>query len=194
MTTFRIDLLHPGGFSRTWRDALLTPGAGKRLLYYYGGCVLAILIVIGIVMVKRSTAQVDTKAINELMQKIAQRQKDLTNQRAIYQGIVEIGSYEVVWSDVLMALSESMPSDLWLRSIELVEGTPTQQLFRLVLATPVRPGSGNLVEVNKFFNTLVQDPRFKKFQLKDWEVVSKEEGGRGGERDLVATVTFNVVL
>ena len=194
MTTFRIDLLHPGGFAKTWRDALVTPEAGKRLLYYYVGCVLAILLVVGIVMAKKSTVQVETKAINELKQKIAQRQKDLTNQRAIYQGIVEIGSYEVVWSDVLMALSESMPPDLSLQSIELVEGAPTQQLFRVVLVTPVRPGSGNLVEVDKFLNTLVQDPRFKKFHLQDWEVVSKEEGGRGEERHLLATVTFNVVL
>jgi hypothetical protein len=194
MTTFRIDLLHPGGFAGTWRDALVTPEAGKRLFFYYIGCVLVIFVVVGMVMVKRSAVQKDAKAIGDLKQKVAERQKELANQRAMYQGIAEIRSYEVAWSGVLMALGETMPPDLWLRSIELVEGSPTQQLFRLVLVTSVRPGSGNLLQVNKFLNSLAQDPCCKRFHLQDWEVVPKAEGGPGEESHLLATVTFDVVL
>jgi Tfp pilus assembly protein PilN len=171
MTTFRIDLLHPGAFTKTWRDALVTPEAGKRLLLYYVGCVLVMFVVVGVVMAAKSAFQKDTKAIDELKQKIAQRQADLANQRSVYQGIVEMGSYEVVWSDVLVALSESMPPDLWLQSVEFADSTPGQQRLRLALVTPVRPGSGNLVEVDRFLNDLTQDPRFKKFHLQDWEVV-----------------------
>jgi len=191
MTTFRVDLLHPGGFARTWRDDLLTAEVGKKLLYGYLGAILMFFIAWAIVDHNDSAVATETKAIAGLKPKIAQREKDLANQRAMFKGITEIGSSDVIWSEVLAALSEAMPRDIWLRSLELVDGA---QLFRMVLVTPVRSGASNLVEVESFFNSLADDARFKKFQLQDWEVVSKEESGGKDDKTLTTTVTFKIAL
>ena len=191
MTTFRVDLLHPGGFARTWRDELLTAAVGKKLIYGYLGAFLAYFVASAIVNRNDSAVATETKAIAELKPKIAQREKDLANQRSMFKGITEIGTADVIWSEVLVALSEAMPRDVWLRSLELVDGA---QLFRMVLVTPMRPGTGNLMEFERFFNSLAEDARFKKFQLQDWEVVSKEESGGKDERNITTTVTFKIVL
>jgi hypothetical protein len=138
------------------------------------------------------TVEEDRETIKGLKQKIAQRQKDLADQKTLYQGILELWRYEIIWSDVLRALSEFMPPDLRLRSIEFVEGGTAKQLLRLVLDTTLRPGSGNLVELDSLLNDLGRDPRFKKFSLQDWDVALKDGAG-SKEEHLVATVSFGVI-
>jgi hypothetical protein len=193
MTTFQIDLLRPAEFAKTWRDWFVGPQAGKRLLYSYATVALAMVVVLLFVIPKRFTLEEDRETIKVLKQKVAQRQKDLADQRALYQGILELWRYEIHWSDVLRALSEFMPPDLRLRNVEFVEGAPNKQLLRLVLDTTLRPGGGNLVELDRLLNDLGRDPRFKKFSLQDWDVALSKEGGGGKQEHLVATVTFGVV-
>jgi len=152
------------------------------------------------------------RTIQELRQKIAKRQKDLNDQQTQFRGIVELGRYEVAWAGVLRALSESMPTDLWLQSIEFIDvpsipkpravaakkpPAPAEQLFRIVLVAPLLPGSGNLIDVNKFLSDLGQESSFKKrFRLKDWQVVASKRAGKKGkkrEQHLITTVTYRVV-
>lgn len=192
MTTFQIDLLRPAEFAKTWRDWFVGPQAGKRLLYSYASVALAILAVVLFVLPKRFSLAEDREAIKGLKQKVAQRQKDLADQRALYQGILELWRHEIHWSDVLRALSEFMPPDLRLRNVEFLESAPNKQLLRLVLDTTLRPGGGNLVELDRLLNDLARDPRFKKFSLQDWDVTLKDGAG-SKEEHLVATVTFGVI-
>ncbi len=194
MTVFQIDLLQPGGFARDWRDWFLGSNGGKRLLIAYGCSALAILIVLLFALPKKVAVQEDRASIKTLTQKIAQRQKDRANQQALYQGILDLSKYEILWSDVFKALSESMPANLWLRSIEFAEGAATKHLLRLVLDTALMPGGGNLVALDKLLNDLAHDPRFKKFNLQDWEVSLSKEAGGDKEGHILVTVTFNVSL
>jgi len=192
MTTFQIDLLRPAGFAKSWRDWFVGPQAGKRLLYSYATVALVILVVLWSGLQRKFTVEEDRETTKALKQKVAQRQKDLADQRVLYQGILELWRYEILWSDVLRALSEFMPPDLRLRNVEFVEGGPAKQLLRLVLDTTLRPGSGNLVELDSLLNDLGRDPRFKKFSLQDWDVALKDGAG-SKEEHLVATVSFGVV-
>ena len=210
--TFQIDILHVGGFAKTWEDWFVGPQAVRRLVvsYIIAAIVVATMIVIAIPN-KRSLYE-EGRTIQELRQKIAKRQKDLKDQQTQFRGIVELGRYEVAWAGVLRALSESMPTDLWLQSIEFIDvpsipkpravaakkpQAPAEQLFRIVLVAPLLPGSGNLVDVNKFLSDLGQESSFKKrFRLKDWQVVASKRAGKKGkkrEQHLITTVTYRVV-
>jgi len=208
--TFRIDILHTGEFAKTWRDWFVDPQAGRKLLFCYIIGALAILAIVATGMPKQHAFYAERRTINELQQKISQGKKDLRDQQNQFQGIVELAKYEIAWSGVLRALSGSIPTDLWLKSIEFVdvpstpkpravaakEGqVPSPQLFRLVLVAPLSPGSGHLVDVNHFLNQLGQDPRFnKRFRLQDWQVTPSDvTRGKKQERHLVMTVTYKVV-
>ncbi len=193
MTTFQIDLLQPGGFARDWRDWFLGSKGGKRLLIAYSGCALAILLVLLLALPKKFSVQEERRTIKTLGQEISQRQKELANQRALYQGILDLSKYEIVWSDVFKALSQHMPPNLWLQSVEFTEGTATKHLLRLVLGSALTPGGETLITLDKFLSDLTRDPRFKKFSLQDWEANLSKGGGNKGENVLV-TVTFNVGL
>lgn len=208
MTTFRIDLTNPGEFARSWQDWFVGPSGAKRLKYSYIGGALAILAIVAYVVPMQYDLVKERDRVKQLNQKITQRQKDLANQRTQFQGIIELGKFEVVWSDVLVALSRTMPNNVWLRSMEFVEQAPAPrpqavapkegqkatQMLRLVLVTTLRPGATHLVDINKFLNDLAQDPGFKRFQLQDWEVsLAKEGAGDKGEQQIVTSVTFRLV-
>jgi len=210
IATFRIDILHTGGFAKTWRDWFVDPQAVRKLVFSYIFGVVVILAIIAMGIPRQHALHVERRTINELQQKITQRKKDFKDQQNQFLGIVELRRYEVAWSGVLRALSGSMPTDLWLKSIEFVDvpSTPkpravaakeaqvrSQQLFRLVLVAPLSPGSGHLVDVNKFLDNLGKDSRFKKrFRLHDWQVVpSRIATGKKAEQHIVATITYKVV-
>lgn len=210
IATFRIDILHTGGFAKTWRDWFVDPQAVRKLVFCYVFGVVVILAIIALGIPRQHALHIEGRTIKVLQQKIAQRNKDLKDQQNQFLGIIELGRYEIAWSGVLRALSGSMPTDLWLKSIEFVDASstpkpravaakegqvPSQQLFRIVLVAPLSPGSGHLVDVNKFLDNLGQDSRFKKrFRLHDWQVVpSSITIGKKAEQHIVATVTYKVV-
>ncbi|MBI4529743.1 MAG: hypothetical protein HY695_38585 [Deltaproteobacteria bacterium] len=189
MTVFHIDLLHPGTFAKSRRDWFSGPQAGKRLLYSYAGCALVILLVLGVVIPQRFTIEEERETIKRLKQRIALRQKDFKDQQALYRWILDLGKYRAVWSDALQALGDAMPANLSLQKIELLPGS--KQLLRLVVVTTLRPGSGNLVELDKLLNRFEQDPRLSRFKLQDWEVALS--GSEREAQQLVTTVTFDVL-
>jgi len=207
--TFQIDILHVGGFAKTWEDWFIGLQAFRRLAVFYIIAAIVLATVIGIGMPRKSSLYEEQRTINGLKQKIAQKKKNFKDQQSQFQGIVELGRYEIAWSGVLRALSGSMPTELWLHSIEFIvvpstpkpravaakeQRPPSEQLFRLVLVAPLLPGSGHLVDVNKFLNDLGQDSSFKKrFRLKDWQVVPSKREGKKQEQHLITTVTYKVV-
>ncbi len=209
LPTFQIDILHVGGFARTWEDWFVGRQALRRLAVGYIIAAIVVATIIGVAIPRKHSLYEEGRAINELKQKIAERKKDFQDQQAQFRGILQLGRYEVAWSGVLRALSGSMPKDLWLHSIEFIDvpSTPkpravadkepptlSEQLFRLVLVAPLLPGSGHLVDVNKFLNDLGQNSSFqKKFRLKDWQVVPSKKDGKKGEQHLITTVTYRVV-
>ena len=209
LAAFKIDILHVGGFARTWEDWFVGRQALKRLAVGYIIAAIVVATIIGVSIPRKRSLYEEGRTINGLKQKIAQRKKDFKDQRAQFRGILQLARYEVAWSGVLRALSGSMPKDLWLRSIEFIDvpSTPkpravaakeaevfSQQLFRLVLVAPLSPGSGHLVDVNKFLNDLSQNSSFqKRFRLKDWQVAPSKGGGKKQEQRLITTVTYKVV-
>lgn len=210
IATFRIDILHTGGFAKTWRDWFVDPQAVRKLLLSYAVGAVVILAIIAMGIPRQNALYAERRRIDKLQLKITQRKKDFRDQQNQFLGIVELGRYEVAWSGVLRALSESMPTDLWLKSIEFIDSpstpkpravaakkaqVPPEQLFRLVLVAPLSPGSGHLMDVNKFLDNLGKDSRFKKrFRLHDWQVLpSRIVTGKKAEQHIVATVTYKVV-
>lgn len=214
-TPFDIDLLHPGQFARTWTDWFASPQA-KRLL----GILYVIGIVGGLIMVAdffyettslRDTLAWERQRSGELQGRIDKRRTEVAQQRSQFQGISELEKFQVVWSEVLQALSEGIPETLWLNRIEVSQpvAQPIPQAvagaappprppltLRVEIATELEPGSVRLLEVARFLDTLGEDRRFaQKFQMEDWQATSSATGGAGGQpkEQLTLTVSFKVV-
>lgn len=209
MTEFNIDLLHPGQGFRTWADWFIGPQGGRRLGVAYAIMVLFVLVpVLGYyylvepVAQLRATLRVERQRIEALQQQIDKRQKEVTQQQSLLRGISELETLQVAWAAVLHTLSERIPKDFWLKRIELVQpeakpspqatpGAKPPQIFRLEVATELKPGSAPFVGIAGFLDDLEQDRRFsKEFQMQDWET-SSEVVGSGEQRKQRATLTVS---
>ena len=222
MTFFTVDLLRPGDFARTPFEKFLMRQGGKRLAFAYALGALLLLWGGGTYWQRTSPLQAILSAEQQLLQQmkthVATRQQELTQMRNQFQGIGELEKFQVVWSEVLQAVSERIPSSLWLNRIELVHpetkpgaqaaaappapgaapAAPPPRLLRFEILTELWPGSTPLVDVAKFLDELGRDPRFaQRFQLMDWEASSATAGagsGEGRKDQMLLTVNFKVVL
>jgi hypothetical protein len=219
MTSFTVDLLRPGDFARTPFEKLLMRQGGKRLALAYALGVLFLLW--GGVTYWQRTAPLRTALTAEqqhlraMQTQVGTRQQELTQMRTQFQDIGELEKFQVVWSEVLQAVSERIPGSLWLNRIELVQPDtkPGQaaaappasgaapvapRLLRFEILTELWPGSTPLVDVAKFLDELGRDPRFaQRFQLMNWEASSATASAGSGEArkdQMLLTVNFKVVL
>src|SRR5262249_52641581 len=159
----------------------------------------------------RAALAAERQGLQGLKAQVAKRQQDLTQMHSQFQGIGELEKFQVVWSEVLQAVSERIPGSLWLNRIELVQpgtkpnpqaapGTPPTaqppRLLRLEILTELGPGSTPLLEVARFLDALGRDRRFsQRFQLLDWEASSAVAGSGDAHKDHIAlTVSFKVEL
>jgi hypothetical protein len=220
MTPFTIDLMQPGEFARTPFEKFLLWQGGKRLAMAYA---LGGLLILGggstywqRTATPRAALAAERQRLQALQSQVAQRQQALTQMRNQFQGIGELEKFQVVWSEVLQAVSERIPGSLWLNRIELVQpdakpqpqsaapppapgarpAAPPLQLLRLEILTELGPGNTPLVEVARFLDELGHDPRFvQRFQLLDWEASSAPAGSGEVHKDqMMLTVNFKVVL
>jgi hypothetical protein len=218
MTSFTIDLLHPGEFARTAFEKFLRRQGGKRLAIAYalGG----LLLLWGGYTYWQQTAPLrlalttEQQRLRELQTQVARRQLELTQMRNQFQGVGDVEKFQVVWSEVLQAVSERIPDSLWLNRIELVQpeakpaaGTPPAagaapaakppRLLRFEILTELWPGSSPLTDAARFLDELAHDPHFsQRFQLMDWEASSAIAGtGSGDTRkdQILLTVNFKVL-
>jgi hypothetical protein len=220
MTSFSIDLLRPGAFARTPFEKFLLRQGGKRLALAYA--LGALLLLWGGVTYWQRTAplraalSMEQQLLRGMQAQVAQRQQELTQMRNQFQGIGELEKFQVVWSEVLEAVSERIPGSLWLNRIELVQpetkpgaqapapapGAPpaalSSRLLRFEIQTELWPGSTPLLDVAKFLDELGRDPRFaQRFQLMDWEASSATVSSGSGEArkdQMLLTVNFKVML
>jgi len=215
MIPFSIDLLRPGEFAHTRFERFLSRQGGKRLAIAYalGG----LLLLWGGYTYWQRTAPPRTaltaerQRLQALQTQIARRQQDVTQMQSQFQVIGELEKFQVVWSEVLQAVSERMPASLWLNRIELVppETKPPPQaaagappaarppgVLRLEIVTELGLGSAPLIDVARFLDELGHDRRFsQRFQLMDWEALSAVAGSGEARKDqIVLTVSFKVVL
>jgi Tfp pilus assembly protein PilN len=215
MIPFSIDLLRPGEFAHTPFERFLSRQGGKRLAMAYalGG----LLILAGGYRYWERTAPLraaltaERQHLQILQTQIAGRQQDVTQMRNQFQVIGELEKFQVVWSEVLQAVSERMPGSLWLNRIELVQpdtkstpqaaaGAPPTaklpQVLRLEIMTELGSGSTPLIDVARFLDALGHDRRFsQRFQLMDWEALSSVTGSGEAHKDqIMLTVSFKVVL
>jgi len=215
MIPFNIDLVHPGEFARTSLERLLIRQGVRRLVIAYalGG----LLILWGGFMYWERTSPLhaalaaEQQRLRAVQAQVAKRQQDLTQMRSQFQDIGELEKFQVVWSEVLQAVSERIPDSLWLNRIELVQpetkpnpqaaaGTPPAaqppRLLRLEILTELGPGSTPLLDVARFLDELGHDRRFsQRFQLLDWEASSAIAGSGNAHKDQITlTVSFKVML
>lgn len=215
MTPFNIDLLHPGELARTRFEKFLSRQGGRRLTIAY---VLGGLLLLGAgyeywqrTSPLRTSLATERQRLQALQTQIARRQQDVTQMRSQFEGIGELEKFQVVWSEVLQAVSERIPAALWLNRIELVqpETKPPPQaaagtapaakpprILRLEIVSELGPGSAPLLDVARFLDELAHDRRFsQRFQLMDWEASSAGAGSGDSRKDqIMLTVSFKVVL
>ena len=152
--------------------------------------------------------------MGELQTQVDKRRGEVTQQRNQFQGLSELEKFQVVWSEVLQALSEGIPEPLWLNRVEVVQpaAQPTPQAvagampapkppltLRLEIATELEPGSERLLDVARFLDELARDRRFaRKFQMEDWEASSTAVPSAPGTRrdqakqQMTLSVSFKV--
>src|SRR5262245_34925681 len=219
MTSFTIDLVHPGDFALTPLERWLIRWGGKRLAIAYalGG----LLLLGGWLTYWQQTASpraalaVEQQRLQTMKGQVALRQQALTQMRTQFQGIGELEKFQVLWSEVLLAVSERIPVSRWLTRIELVQPdananpqTPAApppaagaapaappRLLRLEILTELGPESTPLLDVARFLDELGRDPRFApRFQLMDWEASSVTPGAGPAHHDQITlTVSFKVM-
>jgi hypothetical protein len=218
MTSFTIDLVHPGDFALTPLERWLLRWGGQRLAIAYalGG----LLLLWGGSTYWQQTASpraalaLEQQHLQTMKGQVAQRQQALTQMRTQFQGIGELEKFQVLWSEVLLAVSERIPVSLWLNRIELVQSdakapppaapppaagaapAAPPRLLRLEILTELGPESTPLLDVAKFLDELGRDPRFApRFQLMDWEASSATVGSGPAHHDQITlTVSFKVML
>jgi len=213
MTEFNIDFLHPGQFANTWADWFVGPRGKRRLGVAYALVVLGAVILflaydnLGLFTVQRATLRAERQRFVLLQTQIAKRQDEVRQQRSLLPGLSELETFQVAWAGVLQALSERIPEDRWLNRLELVQpeaksaapaapgAAPTAKpprIFRLEVATKLRPGNSPVAGVARFLADLEQDPRFsKEFQIQDWEASSDVVGtGEQQQQWSILTVRF----
>ncbi len=221
MTPFTIDLVHPGEFARTPLERWLIRQGGKRLAIAY---VLGGLLLLGGGLTywqrtapPRAALAAERQRLQAMQSRVTQRQQALTQMRTQFQGLGELEKFQVVWSEVLQAVSERIPGSLWLNRIELVQpdaklnpqtaaapppaagaplAAPPPRLLRLEILTELGPDSTPLLDVARFLDELGHDPRFaQRFQLLDWEASSATVGSGTAHKDQITlTVSFKVML
>lgn len=217
MTSFTIDLLHPGEFARTRLERFLLRQGWRRLAIAYGLCGLLILwgryTYLEQTSPPRAALAAEQQRLRALQPQIAKRQQELIQMRNQFQGIGELEKLQVLWSEVLRAVSERIPESLWLNRIELVQpevkpppqdaahAPPAAQaqpsrLLRLEIFTELGPGSTALLDVARFLDELGHERRFAQtFQLIDWEASPAMTGAGEARKDqIILTVRFKVVL
>jgi len=208
MTPFNLDLLHPGQFARNWLDWLASP---RKLAIAFAVGALLILGVVGYAYRVTAALEAEERSVEKqrkaLETQIPQRRNDLTRLRNLFEGISELERLQIAWSEVLPALSEAISPEIWLNRLTLLRpeakpvpkaeqsGQPPSrapQVFRLELATELRPGKAPFVAVAKVLDALGQDPRFsRKFRLEDWEASSSAiSSGEEAREQMTVTVTF----
>ena len=218
MTEFNIDLLHPGGFARSWIDWFTGRQAKRGLAILYAIMIIGVLALVGDFFYEtiplRGSLQRERQRGGELQTQINKRRADIAQQRSQFQGIIELEILQVIWSEVLQALSEGIPETLWLNRVELVQpaAQPTPQAvagaapppkppwtLRLEIGTDLEPGSERLLDVARFLDELGRDRRFaRKFKMEDWEASStaapSSAGTRGeqAKQQMTLTVSFKV--
>jgi len=221
MTAFTIDLVHPGAFALTPLERWLIRWGGERLVVAY---ILGGLLLLGgwythwqLTAFPRAALAVEQQRLQTLKGQVAERQQALTQMRTQFQGIGELEKFQVIWSEVLLAVSERIPVSLWLNRIELVQpdtkpasstpatpppaaggvpAAPPSRLLRLEILTEPGPESTPLLDVARFLDELGRDPRFApRFQLMDWEASSSTVGaGTAPHEQITLTVSFKVML
>ena len=220
MTSFTIDLVHPGDFALTPLERWLMRWGGQRLAIAYA---LGGLLLLGggytywhQTASPRAALAVEQQRLQTMKGQVALRQQALTQMRTQFQGIGELEKFQVLWTEVLLAVSERIPVSLWLNRIELVQPdtkpnpqTPAApppaagaapaappRLLRLEILTELGPESTPLLDVARFLDDLGRDPRFaQRFQLMDWEASSATGGSGTAHQDQITlTVSFKVLL
>jgi hypothetical protein len=186
---FSIDLVHPGQLSLTWQEWFIGNQGSRRLTAFaLAGILLLLLILVGGILPTYWRLSSDLGAIPRLQRDLAASDGDLNVLRTNVQALAGEARRQVRWAELLGAFSHHIPASIRLQGLEASRPVPAagggqpppdakaEGVLRIESITPVRSGSGPLLEVAQFMAGLMRDPAVnKRFQLKSWDI--KPPGG-----------------
>ena len=200
---FEVDLLHPGGVARTWRDWLVGPRGWQRLaLLAAGGAAILLAVLVAGILPAYWRLSGDLHAVPALRRALAARDSDLGLLRSGLGALSQEARRQVRWADLLTTLSGEIPPALKLRLVEaarvgppagpgLPSGAAAKLELRIEAITPLRPGSPPLLVAAQFMAGLMRDPAVsRRFHLKSWEIKPGVVAARSGEPHLGISIAL----
>ncbi len=205
---FAIDLLHPGGVGRTWRERFLGPQGPRRLgLGAMGALGVLLLVLVAGILPTHWRKSEDLSALPGLREDLRTREADLAALRANLGALGAEARQQVRWGEVLTALSREIPPSVRLNVVDAQRPVPPpaqtgarapaprpERTLRIDAVTPLRPGGAPLLDVARFMAGLMREPALaRRFQLASWEIrppASPRQAADDEPQFLTASVLF----
>jgi hypothetical protein len=208
---FTVDLARPGRAQRSRWDWFLGPDGLRNLsIVGVGGLLLVILIGVGGAVPRYWRYSSELQSIAKLRLEVAAADKELSTLQAGLRDVDAGARRQVRWSQILPALSRSLPGTLRIDRITLGKGSrppggasapkPAEAkpgdakgsdlVLQIDASTPMVPGGSRLVDIANFMAAVAKDPAVApRFQLKTWEVQRPRD--QSGEEQLRISIAFS---
>ena len=210
-TRFRVDLLHPGAglrqrgaVTQAGEQWFVGPTGVKRLFLFTLACAAVLVVVfVALILPPYWRLSGDLNALPGLRRDLAARDADLSTLRSNIGALSEEARRQVRWADLLVTLSQQIPAAMKLHLVDAGRGSAPppgspgagaaqENTIRIDAVTPLRPGSGPLLEVAQFMAGVMRDPAVnRRFQLKSWEI---KPGPLAGGADSQQLLNISIIL
>lgn len=207
-TRFTVDLARPGRAQRSRWEWFLGPDGARHLaMVGLGGFLLVILIGVAGAVPRYWRYSSELQSIEKLRLEVAAADKELSTLQVSLREVDAGARRQVRWSQILPALSRSLPGTLRIDRITLgkglrpaagaaaaaskpADGKASDLLLQIDASTHMVPGGARLVDIANFMAAVAKDPAVApRFQLKTWEVQAPRE--QSGEEQLRISIAFS---
>ena len=196
-THFTIDLTNPGRAQRSPWEWFLGPAGARHLaIVATAGAALVTLVALGGVLPRYLRHSSEVQSIAKLRGEVTTADNELSTLRTNLRALGAEARRQARWSELLPALSKSLPGTLRIDRVSLGKAArlpqgqaqspqaatqPGDLTLQIDVSTTMVPASAQLIEIANFMAALAQDPAVApRFQLKTWEVrPARDRGGDG---------------
>lgn len=198
---FTVDLARPGRAQRSpWDWFLGADGLRHLSIVGLGGLLFVILVGVGAALPRYWRYSSELQSIAKLRLEVASVDKELSTLQANLREVDAGARRQVRWSQILPALSRSLPGTLRIDRITLGKAqrppagaVASKQASDVVLqidaSTHMVPGGSRLVDIANFMAAVAKDPAVApRFQLKTWEVQQPRD--QSGKEQLRISIAF----
>jgi hypothetical protein len=206
---FTVDLARPGRAQQSRWEWFLGPDGSRHLaMVGLGGFLLVTLIGVGGVLPRYWRYSTELQSIEKLRLDVAAADKEMSTLQVSLREVDAGARRQVRWSQILPALSRSLPGTLRIDRITLgkglrplagaapavaskpAEGKASDLLLQIDASTHMVSGGARLVDIANFMAAVAKDPAVApRFQLKTWEVQAPRE--QSGEEQLRISIAFS---